>query len=246
MNLFVAFIGGIITFISPCVLPLIPVYLAYITGISVNSLKDYSVSKPFNKILINSIFFVTGFAVVFSLLAAVFFIFIQALGPYKIWFNRLAGLVIIAFGFQIMGLFNIPFINNQLKFDFSPGKKTSMFSSFIMGSAFGAGWTPCIGPILAGIIVTGANGSNIFAAILMLIIFSIGLGIPIILSGLIMNRLVSVFNFLKNHYRVIEIVSGIFLVLLGLILMLNLTGYLSAFLSGLLPNSGEIERYITK
>ena len=132
MNLFVAFIGGIITFISPCVLPLIPVYLAYITGISVNSLKDYSVSKPFNKILINSIFFVTGFAVVFSLLAAVFFIFIQALGPYKIWFNRLAGLVIIAFGFQIMGLFNIPFINNQLKFDFSPGKKTSMFSSFIM------------------------------------------------------------------------------------------------------------------
>ena len=245
MNLVIAFIGGIITFVSPCVLPLIPIYIAYITGISVKDLKDSKSEKPLVRILMNSLFFVLGFTIIFSTLAALFYIFVQALGNYKIWFNRIAGAIIIIFGLHIIGIFKIKFLNFEAKFK-TEVKKTGLIPSFLMGAAFGAGWTPCIGPILSGILFTGANSTNPWTAVTMLIVYSLGLGIPFILTGLLTNRLIMVFNVIKRNYRIIEIISGIFLVLLGLMLVFDWMGTLSGFFSRLLPGLGYLENKLIK
>ncbi len=254
MNFVIALTGGIITFISPCVLPLIPIYIAYVSGTSIQAIKGETpplgsksplVKKPFIAIFINSIFFVIGFAVIFSSLAALFYIFVQSLGNYKIWFNRISGIILIIFGLQMMGIINLKFLNYEFRVQ-PKTKKASFLSSFIMGAAFGAGWTPCIGPILSGILFTSASSHNSLTAILLLLTYSLGLGIPFILTGLLTGRLISLFDVLKKHSRAIEIFSGLFLAFLGVVLFFDLMGVISGFFSGLLPMTGDIENKIVK
>ena len=159
MRYLIALTGGMITFISPCVLPLVPVYIAYISGISVSDLESGGKNKPMHRIFINTLAFVAGFSIVFSLLAALLFIFLQFLGPYKEWFNRIAGLVIIIFGLQMAGLLKFKFLSGEVRF--SPSvRKISPGSSFIIGAAFGGGWTPCVGPVLSSILITSTAGTG--------------------------------------------------------------------------------------
>ncbi len=241
MLILIAFIGGIITFISPCILPLVPVYIAYMSGISVQELKESGKFSP--KILLHSLLFIAGFSIIFSALAAIFYIFIQALGPYRIWFNRVGGLLIILFGLSMMGIIRIPFLNYELRLKVSDNKK-SFFGSFIMGMAFGAGWSPCVGPILSSILFTSTTQSNPIFSIFLLIIYSIGIGIPFILTGLLTNFILSVFELIKKHYKTVEIISGIFLIALGILLLLDLMGYLSGFFSSITPFSMDLETKI--
>lgn len=245
MELLIAFLGGLITFISPCVLPMIPVYIAYISGVSVQELKNPDARKPLFRIFLYSLMFVLGFALIFTTLSAIFFIFFQSLGTLKVWFNRVAGALIIIFALHIMGVFTIPFLNREARFN-AGARKNSLLSAFIMGLAFGAGWTPCVGPILSGIIATSANSSSIGMALAQLAVYSLGLGLPFILTGILTDRLLSVFTWIKKHYKVIEIVSGVFLVLLGLMLMFNLTDSLSSLFQRLFPALGELEYKIFK
>ncbi len=240
MNILIAFIGGIITFISPCVLPLIPIYIAYLSGVSIQDLKENK-EKPSSRILLISIIFVLGFTVVFSILAALFYVFVESLGHYKIWFNRGAGALIVLFGLHTMKIIQIPFLNFEVRFQAKAGKK-NFFSPLLMGMAFGAGWTPCIGPILAGILFTSSSSSgNGFQTVFLLVVYSLGLGIPFILTGLLTRELLGVFSFFKRHYKAVEIVSGLFLILLGLLLIFDWLGILSGFFSRFFPFLGEIE-----
>ncbi|MGA2141088.1 MAG: cytochrome c biogenesis protein CcdA [Brevinematales bacterium] len=233
MRYLIALTGGMITFISPCVLPLVPVYIAYITGISVSDLESGGKNKPMARIFINTLAFVAGFSIVFSLLAALLFIFLQFLGPYKEWFNRIAGFVIIIFGLQMAGLLKFKFLSGEAKF--SPAvRKISPGSSFIIGAAFGGGWTPCVGPVLSSILLTSTAGTGWTGgaiSILLLLTYSAGLGVPFILTGLLTGRLFSIFAAVKKNYRVIEIISAIFLVALGVMLTAGWTGYVSGMFS---------------
>lgn len=245
MNWLIAFFGGIITFVSPCILPLIPVYLAYISGISFQELSSQDVKKPFLRIFLSTVLFVLGFTFIFTLLAALFYIFAQFLGSYKVWFDRIAGGVLIVFGLHMMGVFRIGFLNFEVKYK-KGIKRRSPLSSFLIGMAFGAGWTPCVGPILSGILFTSAASTNVLNSILLLTVYSLGLGIPFILTGMITNRLLSLFSFIKKHYRLVEIVGGVFLIILGLLLIFNGVGALSGWLSKLLPGLSNVENNLVR
>lgn len=216
VNILIAFLGGFLAFISPCVLPLIPIYIAYISGVSVKELE--SSKKPFMKTLSNSLFFVLGFTIIFTLLGILFYFLASGLGEHKIWLSRIGGAILVIFGLQIAGLINIPFLNFSAQA--SGGKKNAtVWSSFVMGLVFGAGWTPCVGPILAGILFSATAGDqSMLGSAGLLAIFSLGLGIPFILTGMLTQSLLSVLGFLKKHARVVEWVSGGFLVVLGLLL----------------------------
>ena len=240
MEYIIAFIGGIITFISPCILPLIPLYIAFIAGISVKSLEEKN--KPIFSIFVSSLFFVLGFTLVFSILAFLFYIIISQLGSYKIWFNRIAGLIIIIFGIHMTGLIKIPFLNYEMKYSKKINK--GFFTPLLMGMAFGAGWTPCIGPILSGILFSSASSERPELAMLQLIIYSLGLGIPFILTGLLTNKVLSIFSFIKKHYKIIEIISGIFVIALGLIILTDKMGWLSGVFSRALPFLNNVESII--
>ncbi len=232
----IALTGGLITFISPCILPLVPVYIAYITGISVSELESGFKSKPVMRIFLNTLFFVAGFSLVFSLLAALLFIFLQFLGAYKIWFNRIAGLVIIIFGLQMTGVLNFKILNREARF--RPAvKKISPVSSFLIGAAFGGGWTPCVGPVLSSILFTSEAGTEGLTSVLLLLTYSAGLGIPFILTGLLTARLMTLWNALKKNYRTVEIVSGLFLIALGLLLIADYMGYISGIFSQIVPGA---------
>ncbi len=236
MGYIIAFTGGILTFLSPCVLPLVPVFIAYASGITADEL-EAGKSKPFSRIFLNTILFTAGFTAVFACLSALLFIFVQFLGSYKAWFNRAAGLVIVIFGLHMAGAVNIPFLNRQARL--SPDvKKNSPMSSFIMGAAFGGGWTPCVGPVLSGILFTSAAQRGPLPAVLLLVVYSMGLGVPFILTGLFTGRLLSFFRGVKKHYRVVEIISGLFLIALGVLLIFDLMGYISGAMSGIFPWAG--------
>lgn len=245
MEYIIAFVGGILTFISPCILPLIPIFIAYMSGLSVNELKGDNTDKPTLRIFSHSLFFVVGFTLVFSLLAALFYLFLTALGSYKIWFNRVAGLIIVIFGLHLARIIQIPFLNYEVKVN-KQFKGKSFTGSFLMGVAFGAGWTPCIGPILSGILFSSSSSSNAFVAVSQLVVYSLGLGIPFILTGLLTSRFLVFFEAIKKHYRVIELIAGLFLVLLGIVVFMNWMGLLSGFFSRLFPGLSTVENIFIK
>lgn len=238
MNIVLALFGGILSFISPCVLPLIPVYLAYISGVSAQELAgtgDGAGKKPVGRILANSTAFVLGFTVVFTVLAALFYIFARFLGRYKIWFDRGAGVLLVVFGLNMMGVIRIPFLNYEARYN-KEIRGRSLLGSFFVGMAFGAGWTPCIGPILSGILFTAAGSASPARAVILLVVYSLGLGIPFVLTGLLTNLFLGIFAFIRKHYRVIETVGGVFLIMLGVLLFFGGTGALSGFFSRLIPD----------
>ena len=244
INVFIAFIGGIITFISPCILPMVPIYISYISGLSVKEMQGNK--KPMGRVIGYTLMFVLGFTVIFSILAVVFNLLLNSFqdraiaGPLKIGLNIFFGVLLFIFALQTMHIINIPFLNYELKYD--PGKKRpSLLSSFILGLAFGGGWTPCMGPILSGILYTSTGGRGPLDAALLLIFFSMGIGIPFILTGIATNSLMGVFNFIKKHYRGVEIISGIFLIILAILITFDLTGVISGWFSKLFPGLAEFQ-----
>lgn len=242
MEYFIALVGGILTFLSPCILPLIPVYLAYITGLSVKELKD---NQNGINISINSIFFVFGFTLVFSIFSVLLFILSLGLSGFKIWFSRIGGLIVILFGLHLTGILKLNFLNFQLKAEIKP-KTSGILSSFLLGVAFGGGWTPCVGPILSGILMMSTQSDKIIKAIVQLILYSLGIGIPFILTGVFLNKMITLFNFFKKHSKIIEIISGIFLIILGILIITGWINLLSSYFSKHLFFLNNIEENLIK
>ena len=238
VTLVVAFGAGLLSFLSPCVLPLIPVYASFLTGLSVKDLSqkhNTALQKHRLTTMKRGLMFVLGFSVVFIVLGSTVgyagSIFLDA----SIWIERIGGVVLIALGLHLIGLFKIPWLERQLKFDLS--KRTSgKAGTFFVGMAFGAGWTPCIGPILAGILTIAASSSSISTGALLLSVYSACLAIPFLLSAFALDRFLIFFDRIKSKMVWIERISGLLLIGVGILLLTGSMTLLSDFSNFFMSN----------
>jgi cytochrome c-type biogenesis protein len=230
-----AIIAGFLSFISPCVLPLIPAYLSFISGVSIEQMSSRSQVRPYAwKIVINTIFFVIGFSLVFVLLGASATSIGSLLGRYLGIFNKVAGVVVFIFGLHLIGVFRIKALNYEKRFH-TGEKKMGVIGSVVIGIAFAFGWTPCIGPILGTILTLAAQQNSLNHGILLLLFYSAGLGIPFIVTALLFNYLIGAFGFIKRHFRAVELISGGLLMLVGVLIFFNLLQRISFYLLEMIP-----------
>jgi len=237
----VSFLAGVLTFFSPCVLPLIPAYLSYISGISVKQLnRDGQMGfKAHLHVLEASLLFVSGFSLVFILVGAAMAELIGDIFAYE-WVTWIAGGIIIVFGFHFMGAVNIKMLNYESRADFThleEGKKGALkrvlhaLFPFFLGLSFALGWTPCIGPIFASIVSLAADEDT--KGIVLMALYAAGLGLPFVLSALLTGRALRFLNRAKRHFRAIEIIAGWLLVLIGLSIVSGGMGKITQILTDL-------------
>ncbi|MBI2085521.1 MAG: sulfite exporter TauE/SafE family protein [Candidatus Aenigmarchaeota archaeon] len=228
ITIFIAFVAGVLSFASPCILPLVPAFIAYMSGVSADNLK----SKNYNRsaVFLNSLFFVFGFSAVFSILGVLIgTVFSGVAYDFRIWLGRIGGLVVIAFGLYILGFIKIPFLDKEHKIR-AKATKYRYLTSFIFGAAFAAGWTPCIGAIL-GAVLALAIAQPLDASYL-LISYSLGLGMPFLLVGLFTGRASELIKNSGNIMKYFNVLAGIFLIMIGFLVFTN---QLSAFANLALP-----------
>jgi cytochrome c-type biogenesis protein len=231
-----ALLAGGLSFISPCVLPLIPGYISFISGVSLEELTDKEKgARHLRRVAINTLFFVVGFSIVFiSLGASASFLGKWLFQNIKI-FNRVAGIIIFLFGLHVAGVFRIKALNYEKRIH-TGSKKFGVWGSIMIGMAFAFGWTPCIGPILGSILTMAANQETIRQGIILLSFYSAGLGIPFIATALLFNFFIGFFGFIKRHFRAVEIMSGGLLMLIGVLIFFNLLQYIANYLLDLFPS----------
>ncbi len=223
ISLLTAFLAGILSFLSPCVLPLIPSYISFLTGISY---EEFTESDRFTQrmrwmTLLHAFLFVLGFSIIFLLLGASATYIGGLFTTYRGWLEKIVGIVIILFGLQISGILNLKFLLQEKKFHME-NKPIGYLGSVLVGFSFGIGWTPCIGPILGSILGFAATLGNLWAGILLLAFYSLGMGIPFLLSALAVQSFFHYFKKIRRYIATITFLSGLFLVLIGILI---LTGY---------------------
>lgn len=235
VGIITAFAFGLLSFISPCVLPIVPGYLSFISGVSFEEMQNTeSRSRVRRKILANSAMFIAGFSLVFIGLGASATVIGQFLHEQITIISKIAGIVIIVFGLHMIGLFKIGFLNYEKRFH-TGGKSLGLLGAFLVGLAFAFGWTPCIGPILAAILAIASQQDSVGKGVVLLTAYSLGLGIPFLLTGLSMTAFFNVFNRFKRHLHTVEVVGGALLVAVGILIMTNSLTILSGYLSRWLP-----------
>jgi cytochrome c-type biogenesis protein len=228
----IAFSAGVLSFLSPCVLPLIPVYASLITGMSAKELSQETSQATRSKLrltaTVKGIMFVIGFSIIFMLLGTtvsfmgnLFFDSIQ-------WIERIGGVVLIVLGLHMIGIFKIPRLEKQIRFDMAK-RNSGKFGPLVVGMAFGAGWTPCIGPILAGILTIAASSSSVVTGASLLGVYSLGLAIPFLVSAIAIDRFLVFFTKIKSKMLWIEKISGILFVIFGIVLLTGSLVYLNNF-----------------
>ena len=224
VSYFAAFLAGLLSFLSPCILPLVPGYISFITGISLEELRDEdrANSNSLLRVLLGALFFIFGFSLVFILLGASATFIGQFLQIYSVWFKSVGGIIIIIFGLHMIGIINIPFLNFQKKFQTGQNISFNLFiTPFIMGFAFAFGWTPCIGPILAAILVYASTQETVIKGMALLSVYSLGLGIPFMLTALAVNQFYQFSIKVKKYFRIIELVGGILLITIGVLIFID-------------------------
>ena len=235
-----AFLFGLLSFVSPCVLPIVPGYLSFISGVSFDEMqKSENRASVRNRILANSFLFVAGFSLVFIAFGASATAIGQFLHEQVSLISKIAGVVIIIFGLHMVGIFKIPFLNYEKRFQ-TQGKQLGLLGAFLVGLAFAFGWTPCIGPILAAILALASQQDTVGKGVLLLTSYSLGLGIPFVLTGLSLTAFYSVFNKFKRHLHTVEVVGGVLLVGVGVLIMTNYLTILSGYLSKWFPFLNEL------
>ena len=228
IELLIAFGAGLISFLSPCVLPLIPGYISYISGASLDELLA---NKKIN--LVPLILFTLGFSFVFIIFGAAASYLGQVLLQNSKTLRILAGLIIIVFSLQLIGIININFLNFEKKI--YTKKNNNIWFSFIIGMAFGFGWTPCIGPILGSILALASTEETVFKAIILLSIYSLGLAIPFILSGYLMQRFLMFSKNFKKNINLVTKSGGIILLITGVLILTNQLQILGYYILNYLP-----------
>lgn len=215
------FIAGLLTFLAPCTLPLVPAYLGFISGVSLADLQDpEKVRRVRWKIFLNGLAFVIGWTAVFVALGTLFGFVGSALVPYRQWLTRIGGIFVIIFGFFMLNVIRIPFLTRQRTISVPPiFKRGKASNSLILGTAFGLGWTPCVGPILGSILLLASTTATVLQGALLLLIFSLGLALPFlaIAAGVgSATRLIERSSWILN---VISVIGGVFLIFLGILLL---------------------------
>lgn len=219
----IALVGGFVSFLSPCVLPIVPPYLAYMSGVSISDMQDEATAR--RKATIAALFFVMGLSTVFILLGftasafGAFFLQNQEL------FAKISGGVVIVFGLHFIGVFRIPFLDREARLDAGDAGGSS-FGAYILGLAFAFGWTPCIGPQLGAILSLAASEQSVARGTLLLAIYAMGLGLPFLLAAMFLTRSMHLMNRIKPHMGLIEKIMGVLLIAVGVALV---TGAFTSF-----------------
>ena len=233
-NLTLAFFAGLLSFLSPCVLPLIPGYISYISGQNLNELTDNK-----KNVLIKSIFFSLGFSFVFIMFGATASLLGKVFITYSNELRIIAGLIIILFSLQFIGIIKLNILNKEKKY-YTKEFNKNLFFPILVGAAFGFGWTPCIGPVLGSILALAAVEETFYKSILLLIFYSLGLAIPFILSGYALNRFLIVSKNLKNLMPVITKVGGSVLLITGLLILTNQLQILGYYILEIFPKLSNL------
>jgi len=229
-TLTIAFLAGLISFLSPCVLPLIPGYISYISGTSLNKIN----SKKRNLVVIKTIFFTLGFSFVFIALGSTASFVGQFFLANSNIFRTIAGIIIILFSFQLIGIINFSFMNKDVRF-FTSRYSNNLAFPLLVGAAFAFGWTPCIGPILGSIITLAALEKNISEGVLLLSFYSLGLAIPFIVSGILIDKFLFFSKGIKKHIALFSKIGGTILLLTGIAILTNQLQVLGFFLIEYFP-----------
>lgn len=227
--LYTAFFAGLISFLSPCVLPLVPGYLSYISGVSSDQMRDGADAETRRRVMVNAVGFVLGFSLVFVALGASATALGQLMLTQLDMLSKVAGAVIILFGLHTMGILRIKWLYMEKRVQLN-AKPLGVLGAVLVGMAFGFGWTPCIGPILASILAVAATQETVGQGISLLTVYSLGLGIPFLLAGLAINQFFAVFDKIKRHMRAVEIASGLLLIAVGILMITNNLTMLSGWL----------------
>lgn len=220
------FIEGILTFISPCILPMLPIYFIYLAGKSEEDGTSPSVNKK--RLLFNSIGFVIGFTLVFTALGATVTSLGHFLANHRNLLEKISGLVMIVFGLNFTGILKIGFLNREKRIDFK-FNRLRFLSSIVFGMVFSLGWTPCLGAFLGSALALASNSNTILQGMLLLLLYSIGLGIPFIITAILFEEIKGAFKQIQKHSRIISIVSGVLLIVAGILVFTGTLKYFSYF-----------------
>ncbi len=221
MNFWLAFIAGVLSFLSPCVLPLIPSYLAYIGGTSDQKSRLLTIQ--------NSLLFILGFSIIFIALGASASVLGSTLRSHPLTLNRVSGIVVILFGLLMLGLFKFSFLYRDTRISYKGNTRTP-WGAILLGMAFAAGWTPCIGPILGSIMILASSSETLNRGILLLLTYALGLGIPFFASALAINSLVSFSARFRQYLPWVERIAGSLLVILGILIFTDRYSLLNRFI----------------
>ncbi len=225
----IAFSAGLLSFLSPCVLPLIPSYVTFITGLS---LDDVQTAR--RTALIHGVLFVLGFTLIFLALGAGATVLGRTLLQHRDWISRIGGAIIIVFGLYLLGILNIGFLSREARFHVAD-KPVGYFGTVFVGIAFGAGWTPCLGPILGSILLYTSSQADFARGMWLLLAYSMGLAVPFLLSAIAIERFSAFFQRMKRQMVWVSRVSGIVLVIIGVLMVTNYFTILASYLQGLTP-----------
>jgi cytochrome c-type biogenesis protein len=225
----IALFAGLVSFLSPCVLPLVPGYISMLSGASMEDLKVGADAVLVQRVIRNSVAFVTGFSVVFIALGASATFVGTFLVSRRPIFNIIAGLIIVIFGFHLTGLIKIPFLYRDARIH-TGAPRRGLVGAFVLGFAFAFGWTPCIGPILSGILALAATRQKVYQGMFLLAVYSAGLAIPFLATSLGLSQFLRFYGRFRKHLHVVEVASGVLLIVLGALIALNKFTVLSGYL----------------
>jgi len=225
--------AGVISFLSPCVLPLVPGYISFVTGLTAEELAG---ERPdLRKLLVPSLLFVAGFTLVFVALGASASVLGALLTPYRAILTRVAGVIIMLMGVFMLGLIKIPGMYGEMRFDMARTRALGRGASLVMGMAFAFGWTPCVGPILASVLALAGSSGDVGQGAFLLLVYSAGLGVPFVLTGVLFGRLRGALRFMGRHSLTINRVAGVLLIIMGILIFTNRLVVLGSWMLKILP-----------
>jgi cytochrome c-type biogenesis protein len=238
VTLLAAFAAGFLSFVSPCVLPLIPGYISFVSGVSLEEMRGNAAPAPAParlQVFVTSLAFVIGFSLVFVALGAS----ATAIGKFMFarlpLFSKIAGAVLIVFGLHTMGVFRLAFLDTEKRVH-SQRKPAGPFGAVLVGIAFAFGWTPCIGPILGGILAIAGSKNSVGEGVVLLAVYSLGLGIPFLLTSLAINQFFGAAKRIRRHYHAIELTSGALLIVIGVLIISGQLTIITRALQPYLPS----------
>jgi len=234
LGLLVAFTAGLLSFLSPCVLPLIPSYATFITGMSLDELTSTKENVARRSIMVHGVLFVLGFSLVFMILGASATFLGSLLRVYSDWVGRVGGVLLILFGLYLLGVLRMPGAEREWRVQLSD-KPVGYLGTVVVGIAFGAGWTPCIGPVLGGILTLAATTDSVGQGVGLLAVYSLGLAVPFLLATLLLERFLTSFKRFREYLPWVSRASGALLLVMGLLLVTGSFTILSGMLARFTP-----------
>lgn len=230
VSLFIAFAAGLLSFVSPCVLPLVPSYITYITGLTIEELTSQTDrSRVRATIVTNALLFIAGFSAVFIAFGATASLAGQLMNTYQDFLRKIGGVIIVVFGLYVMGILKIKFLMAEKRLHFT-SRPAGYMGSFLVGVAFAAGWTPCVGPILGTILTYASFADSMMTGVKLLSSYSLGLGLPLFVTALAVDTFLNYFRKIQAYMYGISFASGLFLVLIGVMLYTNSLTLLTSIL----------------